>query len=232
MGALGAQRGGHEAATAESLQLVAVVEVLAQALVALGEDGGQLARAQQPVCVGGARHGVAGLARGLAEHRHVEDHVGGQQSQIAMRRVVVVHRHRSHQAIERQHPGVVGDHQRGAGHRQVLDTADLNPEPRLEKHSQQRQKDCVVEMGIEPELVDGVVAHHSLADELRDRGDPFGEFVRGLLRSFAHPPAPPLRRSSISRTTAAICSAEARLPGSEGSEGCRRELSARAAARR
>ena len=126
---LGAQRGRDEAAATEPLQLVSILEVLAEALVALGENGGQLACGQQPVRVLGARHGVTGLARGLTEHRHVEDHVGGQQPQIAVGRVLVVHRHRRHQSVERQHTGVVGDHQRGAGLGQVFNPADLNPEP-------------------------------------------------------------------------------------------------------
>ena len=46
---------------------------------------------------------------------------------------------------------------------------------------QQRQKDCVVEVRIEAEFVDGVVAHHPLADELGGRSDPLGEFGRGVL---------------------------------------------------
>ena len=66
--------------------------MLAEALVALGEHRGELACGQQPVRVGRARHGVAGLAGGLTEHRHVEHHVGGQQAQVAVRRVLVVHR--------------------------------------------------------------------------------------------------------------------------------------------
>ena len=151
--------------------------MLAQTLVALGEDRGELAGGQQPVRVRGARHGVAGLARGLADHRHVEHHVGGQQSQVAMCGMLVVHGHRSHQPVERQHTRMVGDDQCRPGLGQVLDPADLNPEPGLEKCSQQRQKDSVVEMLVEPELVDGVIAHHPLADEVGDRGDSLGASV-------------------------------------------------------
>ena len=51
----------------------------------------------------------------------------------------------------------------------------------LKKHSQQRQKHRIVEVLIEAELVDGVIAHHPLADELGNRGDPLGEFVRRLV---------------------------------------------------
>ena len=114
--------------------------------------------------------------------RLLEDHVGREQAQIAIGRVLVVHRHRGHQPVERQHARVVGDHQRRPGLGQVFDPADLNPEPRVEKHSQQRQKDCVVEVRIESELVDGVVAHHPLANEFSDTGDALGKFGRRLLR--------------------------------------------------
>jgi hypothetical protein len=44
------------------------------------------------VGVGGARHGVPGLAGSVADHRQVEHHVGGQQPQVPVRRVLVVHR--------------------------------------------------------------------------------------------------------------------------------------------
>ncbi len=36
-------------------------------------------------------------------------------------------------------------------------------------------------MGVEAEFVDGVIAHHPLADELRDRADPLGEFGGSLV---------------------------------------------------
>ena len=85
------------------------------------------------------------------------------------------------QPVERQHTGVVGHHQRGAGLGQVFNPADFNTEPRLVKHSQQRQKDSVVEVGVEAEFVNGVVAHHPLADELGGRADPLGEFGRGVI---------------------------------------------------
>jgi len=95
--------------------------------------------------------------------------------------VLVVHRHRGHQSVERQHARVVGDHQCRAGRRQIFNPADLNPEPRVEKHTQQRQKDCVVEVRVEPELVDGVVTHHPFTDEFGDRGDPLGACGRRVL---------------------------------------------------
>ncbi len=156
--------------------------MLAKALVALGEHRGQLAGGQQPVRVGGAGHGVAGLACRLTHHRHVEHHVGGQQPQVPVGGVLVVYGHRRHQPVERQHPGVVGHHQRGAVPRQVLDPTDLNAEPGIEKDSQQRQKHRIVEVRIEAEFVDGVIAHHPLADKLSNCGDPPGEFVRCIGR--------------------------------------------------
>ena len=39
--------------------------------------------------------------------------IGGQQPQVPVGGVLVVHGHRRHQSVERQHPGVVGHHQRG-----------------------------------------------------------------------------------------------------------------------
>ena len=79
--------------------------------------------------VGGARHGVAGLARRLAEHRHVEDHVGGEQAQVAVGGMLVVHRDRRHQSVERKHARMVGHDERRTLRGQVLDPADLDPEP-------------------------------------------------------------------------------------------------------
>ena len=115
-----------------------------------------------------------------------------------LRGVLVVHGHRRHQPVERQHARVVGDDQRGARFRQVLDAADLDAEPRVEKDSQQRQEHRIVEVLIEAEFVDGVIAHHSLANEFSNRGDPLGEFVWRLVGAAARPP----RRSGARRSRA------------------------------
>lgn len=179
---LGPQRGGDEPAAAEPLQPVAVLEPLAQPLVALREHGGQLAGGQQPVRVGGAGHGVPGLAGRLAHHRQVEHHVGGQQPQVPVGGVLVVHGHRQHQPVERQHPGVIGHHQRGALGRQVLDAAHLDPEPGPEEYPQQGPHDRAVEMRVKAELVDAVVTGEALTQEPGDRGDPLRQLVERRLR--------------------------------------------------
>ena len=106
-----------ESAAAESLQLVALAERLADALEAFGEDRRHLAAAQQPLGVGVAGQGVPGLARELADQRHLERQVGGQHPQRPVRRMVVVHRDRRHQPVDRNHAGMVGDHQRAARRR-------------------------------------------------------------------------------------------------------------------
>lgn len=128
--------------------------------------------------VGRARHGVPRLACGLADERHVEHHVGCQQAQIALRRMVVVDGDLGHQPVQGQDACVVGDDQRRAALRQVLDTADLDPEPVPEEPSQQGQEDSLIEVLVEAELVDCVVARHPLADELGGRGDALRQFIR------------------------------------------------------
>ena len=76
---------------------------------------------------------------------------------------------------------MVGDHQRPAVARQVLDSADLDPEPRPEEEPQQRPNDRAVEMRIEPELIDGVIAREPLPQEAGDRGDPLRQIVERCL---------------------------------------------------
>ena len=96
-------------------------------------------------------------------------------------RVVVVHGDLGHQSVEGQHARMVGHHQSRAGLGEVLDPADLRPEPRPEEHSQQRKDDCFVEVRVEPELVDAVVTGHPLADEVGDRGNVLGQLGRRRL---------------------------------------------------
>src|SRR6202022_5209211 len=64
---------------------------------------------------------------------------------------------------------------------QVLDAADLDPEPRLEEEPQQRPHDRVVEMRIEPELVDTVIAGKAVPQKLGDGTDLVRELVAGLV---------------------------------------------------
>ena len=133
--------------------------------------------------------------------------------------MLVVNGHRQHQPIERQHPGMIGDHQGGTIARQVLDTADFHAEPRPEKEPQQRPNDRTIEVRIEPGLVNGVVTREPLAEESGNRGDALSQLVERCLGGRCCTRGQ-RRCSSISRTTAAICSADARPCGSASNEGC------------
>ena len=62
-----------------------------------------------------------------------------------------------HEAVQRQRPGVVGDQQRRAGERDVLDPAHLDPEPVPDQRPHGRQEDLLGELRIEAELVDRVL---------------------------------------------------------------------------
>ena len=95
--------------------------------------------------------------------------------------MLVVNGDRQHQPIQRQHPGVIGHHQRRTFGRQVLDTADFDPEPRPEEEPQQRPNDRAVEVRIEPELVDGVITRQPLPEEPGDRGDALSKIVERCL---------------------------------------------------
>ena len=75
---------------------------------------------------------------------------------------------------------MIGDQQAGAILRQVLNAADLNPEPILEKEAQQRQDERVVELRIESEFVDRVIAGEPLGHEISDRRNALRQFIRSL----------------------------------------------------
>src|ERR1700727_2848875 len=62
----------------------------------------------------------------------------------------------------------------------MLDAADLDPEPRLEEEPQQRPNDGFVEMRIEPELVDAVIAGEPVPQEVGDGSDLLRKLIAGL----------------------------------------------------
>ena len=95
---------------------------------------------EQPLGVRVAGQGGAGLAGQLADERQLEDQVGAEQPQVR-RPGVVVHGDLGHQRVERDRAGVVGHDQRAALGRDVLDAADLDPEPLLGERPQQRQQE-------------------------------------------------------------------------------------------
>jgi hypothetical protein len=70
-----------------------------------------------------------------------------------------------HHAVDRQRSGMVGDQQGRAARGQVFRAPNLDPEPRLHQRPEQRQEDLGGELGIETELVDGVVPRQSGSGE-------------------------------------------------------------------
>ena len=156
----GAQRGRHEAAAAEALELVALGVRLADALEALGPDADQLAAARasarRPRCRPAWRRpcGPCVLTTGIRKTRSAPS---GRRN----RPVVVVDRDHRHQAVDRDRAGVVGDHQRAAVGGDVLDAADLDPEPLLRDRAQRGHEEPLGDLLVEAVLVDDVVAGHA-----------------------------------------------------------------------
>ena len=93
---------------------------------------------QQPLGVGVAGQRRAGLAGQLADDRRLEHQVGAEHPQVPVRRVVVEQRDLGHHRVQRDGAGVVGDDQRAALGRDVLQPADLDPEVVLVQRAQQR----------------------------------------------------------------------------------------------
>lgn len=107
------------------------------------------------------------LAGDVADDGHLERQIGGEHPQRAMLRMVIVHRDRRHERIDGDHPGVVGHHQCTACGRDVLDAADLDPEPLLEQRPERGQEDTVGEVRVVTELVHLVVPRETPAHEAR-----------------------------------------------------------------
>ena len=163
-------RGGHEAAAAEPLQLVALAERLADALEALGPHPDELAGDSIRSASSLQARVRAALAGQLADDRHLEDEVGAERTQVAAG-VVVVHRRHRHQPVERHGAGVVGDDQRAALGGDVLQAAHLDPEPLLRERPQRGMKKRSVSSAVEAELVDLVVAGQPAAQERQELGE-------------------------------------------------------------
>ena len=76
-----------------------------------------------------------------------------------------------HQAVDRDRAGVVGDDQRAALGRDVLDAADLDPEPLLGDRPQRGHEEALGDLRVEAVLVDDVVAGQPAAQERQELGE-------------------------------------------------------------
>ena len=128
----GAHRRLDEAAAAEAAQAVAVLVELLGALAALGEDEHELLLVvQQAVHVGRVRGDAADLGDQHAEAGIALEEVLDGQVQRPRLRVLFLDRLGDHRRVGRQRAGVVGDQQRAALGRDVLDALDLAAEPQV-----------------------------------------------------------------------------------------------------
>ena len=126
----GAHRRLHEAAAAEAAQAVAVLVELLGAFAALGEDEHELALVEEQAMDVGrmGRHG-ADLRQQHAEAGISLEEVLDGQVQRPRAGVLLLDRLGDHRRVRRQRAGVVGDQQRAALGRHVLDPLDLAAEP-------------------------------------------------------------------------------------------------------
>ena len=130
-----------------------------------------------------------------------------------------------HQAVDRDRAGVVGDDQGAALGRDVLDAADLDPEPLLGDRAQRGHEEALGDLGVEAVLVDDVVAGHPAAQEGQERGRaaaPTGRRTPPWRRAGTRPAS---RRRGCRR-------AASRSLGGRGGRGRRRGAAARPVGRR
>ena len=125
-----AHSGLDEAAAAEATQLVAVLVELLRALATLGEDEHELALVgQQSLDVGGVGGHPAELRDQHREARVALEEVLDGEVERSRVRVLLADRLGDDRSIRREGTGMVGDEQRPAAGRDVLDPLDLGPEP-------------------------------------------------------------------------------------------------------
>ena len=111
-----------------------------------------------------------------------------------------------HQAVERHGAGVVGDHERAALGGDVLQPADLEPEPLLGDRPQRGHEEPLGELAVEAVVVDLVVALEPAAHERHQLGEaalPVGR-RRPPARRPGRPPAS--RRPGCRRWATAVAS--------------------------
>ena len=127
---VGAHRRLNEAAAAEAAQAVAVLVELLGPLAALGEHEHELALVvEQAVHVRGVCRDGADLGQQHAEAGIALEEVLDGEIERARVGVLLLDRLGDHRRVGRQRAGVVGDQQRAALGRHVLDPLDLAAEP-------------------------------------------------------------------------------------------------------
>ena len=127
---LGAHRGLDEAAAPEAPQPVAVRVELLRPLAALGEHEHELALVvEQALDVGRVGGHAADLRHEHREQRVALEEVLDGQVHRPRARMLLLDRLEDHRRVGRQRAGVVGDEQRAAVGRDVLDALDLAAEP-------------------------------------------------------------------------------------------------------
>ena len=111
---------------------------------------------------------MARLASELPEKGGLEDQVGPEHPQVAMGGVVIEQGYLGHHRVKGHGARVVRDDERARRCRDVFQAGRLDAKPRPVERPQYRHEDVVVELSIESELIDGVVAGASALDELPD----------------------------------------------------------------
>ena len=124
----------------------------------------------------------AHLAGHRADDRHLEDQVGAEQPQVALRRVVVVQGDRVISASSGSVPEWLATTSAPPVGGHVLQAVGLDPEPLLVQRPQERQQDVVGEVGVEAELVGLVLPGQPAAQERRSASGDAGPPSRGVRR--------------------------------------------------
>jgi hypothetical protein len=111
-------------------------------------------------------------ARQLAQPGHLVDQVSAEQPQVAVRGMVGVQARLQHDRVHREDPRVVRDDERGPGERHLVQAAHPDPEPLPVERQRDGHEDGRVEFGVEPELIDLILAGQPPGREVGHVGQP------------------------------------------------------------
>ncbi len=134
---------------------------------------------EQAVSVRGAGPGVAGPPGQEGQPGKLVDQVRAEQAEVPVLGMLVVQPGLQHDRVEREHPGMVGDEQRAAAGRHVVEPAHLDPEPLLVQQPGQRDQQPGVELRVETELVDLALAGDLAPGEPQRLGQAAAPVVAG-----------------------------------------------------